>query len=312
MKKLSCIQIELTNNCNYRCVNCPRHGNQMTRKKGFADFDLVKRLLDESFEISKYVNFSFFGEPLLHPKFLDILAYTQRKPKGFKVVINSNMSLVTKHIMEKFIEFDLTQLRISIDAASNETYNIVRGGNSCLDLNGNIIRENRLNAIDEKLRYWFSLKNHTSTRHVFPVSSLNKNDVIPYVKKWYPYLGSNDHILLKSILTYGGKISDNEITNSFCNIWSLDLLTVDWDGNVSPCNLDTNMDLIVGNVKDSTLKQLYQNDKFNKLKQLSKQKKVFPCNNCADSNNYTKNITINKNVSLGDVLFKKIGKIYNL
>lgn len=313
MKKFDCIQIELTNNCNYKCPKCPRHGDDMKRSKGYAKTERVKQLLAESFRIAKYVNFSFFGEPLLHPNFIEILEFTKNKPKGFKTVINTNLSLLTKDIMKKFIECKLNQLRVSVDAATSETYDLVRPSLSCKTLNGVIIAsKNRLHYIDEKLKYWFNLKNHTPTRHVMPVSSLNKKDVIKYVKKWHPLLSPGDSILLKSILTYGGKISDSEITRNPCNIWSSNFLTIDWQGNVSPCNLDTDMNLIIGNVKDQTIMQMWNNSNYKEIKQKSIQRKIYPCKTCIDGNNYTKNINITSKMKLTDALFRRISKTYEL
>ena len=311
--KFNCIQIELTNNCNYRCPKCPRHGNDMKRKRGYADTERVKRLLDESFRIAKYVNFSFFGEPLLHPDFNDILEHTKNKPAGFKVVINTNLSLLTKDIMKKFIECRLNQLRISVDAATNEVYDLVRPSASCKNLDGVIMAsKNRLHYIDEKLKFWFGLKNHTPTRHVMPVSSINKNEIKQYILKWHPLLSPRDSILLKSILTYGGKIKDSEITKNSCNVWSSKFLTIDWEGNVSPCNLDTDMNLIIGNVKDKSIMQMWKTSNYNTIKQKSIQQKIYPCKTCIDANNYTKNITITKNTKLNDQLFRRISNTYGL
>lgn len=310
--RFDCIQIELTNNCNYHCPKCPRHGNDMKRKRGYADTERVKRLLNESFKIAKYVNFSFFGEPLLHPDFDEILEHTRKKPTGFKTVINTNVSLLTKDIMLRFIECRLNQLRLSVDAATNEVYDLVRPSVLCKDLNGKLHKQNRLKYIDEKLKFWFSLKNHSSTRHVMPVSSLNKNEIKPYILKWHPLLSAGDSILLKSILTYGGKIKDSEITRNACNVWSSKFLTIDWQGNVSPCNLDTDMNLIIGDVKNKSIMEMWKNSNYQSMKQKSIQRKIYPCKTCIDGNNYTKNITITRKTPLNDKLFRRISNTYGL
>lgn len=309
MRRFNCIQIELTNNCNYKCPNCPRSADQMTRKKGFVNINTVKRLLNESYGIAQYVNFSFFGEPLLHLNFIEIMDYTKNKPHNFKTVINTNMSLMTREIMDKLIDSRLSQLRISLDAISNETYDLVRPSRICLDLDGNRVSENRIDAMDEKINYWFSLKKHVPTRHVFPVSSLNVHEVLGYIQKWQPKLFVYDEILVKNILTYGGKNFDSRIVSAPCNVWDLGVLTVDWQGNVSPCNLDTNMDLVIGNIKDGSLMEIWNNPVFDELKKKSLAKTIFPCNKCIDSNNWSKNISVKKDNSFS-VSKNKIVKLY--
>jgi len=75
MNKLECVQIEITNCCNYKCANCPRSAELMTRPQGYMGMDLLKKIIDESFKVANFINFSFFGEPLLHPKFSEIMDY---------------------------------------------------------------------------------------------------------------------------------------------------------------------------------------------------------------------------------------------
>ena len=123
---------------------------------------------------------------------------------------------------------------------------------------------------------------------------------------------NGDSILLKSVLTYGGKIKDSMITKNDCHVWENGVATIDWEGNVSPCNLDTNMDLIIGNIKNESVKEIWGNDKHKKLKALSKQKKIFPCNECVDANNYKRNITITNKIQLDDKLFRRISNTYGL
>lgn len=295
MFKINCVQIEITNCCNYRCANCPRGSEVFTRKKGYMPIDLFRKVLKESFKASRFINFSFFGEPLLHPEFMGFMDIIKDRPAGFKVVMNSNLSLATKKIFDKFIEIDLDTLKISIDAATNGTYDLVRPSSSCFSLDGTKSRTKRLDIIDEKVVYWFGISNHVPTKHVLPVSSLNIHEVLSYVDKWKPLLSSRDEILIKNVLTYGGKNSDPLVSKCSCNVWDQGVLTVDWQGNVSPCNLDTNMDLIVGNVGEQSFLDICSGNKFNSLMEMSKSKSIYPCNKCVDANNWSKNIKVYHN-----------------
>jgi len=292
-KIFNCIQIEITNDCNYKCLMCPN--KDMTRPVGYMDFKLFKKVVDESYKISKGINFSFFGEPTLHPNFLEYLEYLKNRPKSCKVIINSNMSNITSKIYEKFIRINLSSLRISLDSSDEKTYNILRPGSSCLDLQGNKSNlNNRFKLIEDKVKYWFGLKNHTPTRHVYTVSSINRKEIYDFVKKWQPFLGYNDIILIKNVLTYGGKIYDKIMCNSNCNIEKIKMATIDWQGNISPCNLDTNMDLSVDNVRDKQIVDVRKSEKWREMLNKIKTKNIIPCNKCFDSNNWSKNININR------------------
>lgn len=305
MNKINCVQIELTNHCNYNCINCPRSADQLTRAKGYMDYDLFKKVMDESFEVADFINFSFFGEPVLHPHFLKFMDYVLNRPKGFKVVMNSNMSLVTKDVFEKFIEVSISHLRVSVDAATNETYDVVRPSSGCKTLDGEFVGTNRLDVIDSKLRYWFNRKDHVATRHVFPVSSVNVHEAPLYVAKWYPLLSDRDEILIKNILTYGGKNTDSMIMKSSCNVWELGVVTIDWEGNVSPCNLDTDMDLIIGNVKEHSIVDVWNSKQYSAMKNKSLSRTIHPCDKCVDSNNWKNNITVTRKKKFDIAQFNK-------
>ena len=61
------LQIEPTNNCNLRCICCSGYSNE--RKRGYMDFGLFRRIIDEAADIGvKRIHLYLHGEPLLHPE----------------------------------------------------------------------------------------------------------------------------------------------------------------------------------------------------------------------------------------------------
>lgn len=73
------IQIEITNRCNYSCGMCPRETFNLPEKD--IPFDLFKHIIDRI--DSRYnVTLTGWGEPLLHPQLMEMIAYT--KTKGIK------------------------------------------------------------------------------------------------------------------------------------------------------------------------------------------------------------------------------------
>lgn len=296
-KPVFSVQVELTNNCNYSCAFCPQsHWRKpefserpYDRAKGYMDYDLFRKVIDEAGEISEEVNFSFFGEPTSHPEFLKFMDYLKTRNPELRVVMNTNLSYATREVFAKLIEIKLADLRLSIDAATPATYDRVRPGSFFLDLDGRPGKGDRFETICEKAAYWHSLPDHRPTRHVFTMCSINMNEARPFVERWLPLLGDNDIILVKSVLTYGGKMSDGMVSPNPCNVWESNLLTVDWTGNVSPCNLDTNMELVIGSVREKKLMEIFKNDKYGEFKRLSVRKDISPCSTCVDANNWSKN-----------------------
>ena len=256
--------------------------------------DLFRNIVMQASEIALEVNFSFFGEPMMHPEFIKFMDYLKDRTPELRVVMNTNFSLATTEIIGKLIEIRLDELRVSLDAASSSIYSQVRPGSNCLDLSGKPTDGDRFNLICQKLNHWFSLPKHCPTRHVFTVNSLNVREMKAFASRWLPLLGSNDEILFKSVLSYGGKIYDERIYPNRCDVWNLNTLTVDWAGNVSPCNLDTNMDLKIGSVQENSLKELFYSKKMQEVKKMSQQKKHTACKKCIDANNWSRNFILRR------------------
>jgi len=72
------IHLEVTSHCNFACEFCP--DSKMERGRGFMDFDLLRRILDEVEHkgIASTVLFHLMGEPLLYPQLVDGVAYASR------------------------------------------------------------------------------------------------------------------------------------------------------------------------------------------------------------------------------------------
>jgi len=118
------------------------------------------------------------------------------------------------------------------------------------------------------------------------VSSLNEPDRNKFVKKWQHKLGPEDQILTKSIISYGGIMKDDYMTKNHCNISHRDVVTIAWNGDMSPCNLDVNLAIKFGNLLES--KVIDKNAWYESML-FAWRKEPTICSNCFDANNYTKN-----------------------
>ncbi len=70
------------------------------------------------------VRFIRWGEPTLHPKYLEIMR--RIKEAGAMVHINANGSLFTKEAIEEMIDMGIDSIKISFQGADEGTYNEVR------------------------------------------------------------------------------------------------------------------------------------------------------------------------------------------
>jgi radical SAM protein with 4Fe4S-binding SPASM domain len=115
------VQLEVTTHCNLACYMCVRNEViKHPRHLPLADF---QRLFDGI--RPRRLTLSGAGEPLLNPDLVAMLAHASRH--GAATMIPSNGTLLGRgELARGIVEAGLTTLKISIDAATPETYRAIR------------------------------------------------------------------------------------------------------------------------------------------------------------------------------------------
>jgi sulfatase maturation enzyme AslB (radical SAM superfamily) len=119
------IEINPVNFCNHDCYFCSYRAqgddrvNALFEEKAMLRTEDIMRILDEAEDCGvQAIQFCGGGEPTLHPDIIPILCHTKRL--GLKYALVTNGSRITedwKPVLE-----DASWIRVSIDAASVETY----------------------------------------------------------------------------------------------------------------------------------------------------------------------------------------------
>jgi MoaA/NifB/PqqE/SkfB family radical SAM enzyme len=124
-RKFQRIHVELTNRCNFSCVFCP--DGIMTRKRGTMPEDLAKSALDQiaSMDIAEKVTFHVMGEPLLHPRFFEILDHAASR--NLPVGLTTNGALLKAATVEELARRDLHQVDISLQTPDKQSFLATRG-----------------------------------------------------------------------------------------------------------------------------------------------------------------------------------------
>jgi MoaA/NifB/PqqE/SkfB family radical SAM enzyme len=117
------LYIETTNRCNLKCRTCPQYWG-MDEDAADLTVEQVDRILDCFPGVNRVVLHGI-GEPLLHRELPAIIAAVKRR--GAYALFNTNGLLLRGRVAEAIAESGLDELRVSIDAASPETYQTVRG-----------------------------------------------------------------------------------------------------------------------------------------------------------------------------------------
>ncbi len=120
------LQIELVGQCNLRCQMCPiqfRRDGPPHGPLAFMAFDTFTSLVDQFPDLEE-LQLQGLGEPMMHPRFFDMVRYAS--DKGIKVGTNSNMTLLNPVRAERCVRCGLADLHVSIDGASAATYERIR------------------------------------------------------------------------------------------------------------------------------------------------------------------------------------------
>jgi radical SAM protein with 4Fe4S-binding SPASM domain len=126
MELPSYIQLEPVGQCNLRCQMCAIQFRQDGPPHGplaFMDFAQFTRIIDQ-FTNLRELHLQGLGEPMMHPRFFDMVSYAVNK--GIKVTTNSNLTLLNERRAELCVTSGLDCLHVSIDSASAEIYERIR------------------------------------------------------------------------------------------------------------------------------------------------------------------------------------------
>ncbi len=117
MASLLTIELNITELCNRVCVFCPRVDPKVYPNRNLnMDFSLVDRVADEVVRLGLSCRFSFsgFGEPLLHKGFTEIVSHIRRRCPDNTIEINTNGDRLNASLITELFEAGLTYLYINL------------------------------------------------------------------------------------------------------------------------------------------------------------------------------------------------------
>ena len=115
--------------CNAKCPSCPYTNSEIRadyKDKPFMAEDTFKIIADQCGEHNAWIRLSGGGEPMLHPKAVDLMEYA--KKTGAKVGLITNGSRFTEESSRRLLEAGVDMIEFSVDAADPKTYERVRKG----------------------------------------------------------------------------------------------------------------------------------------------------------------------------------------
>lgn len=231
----------------------------MEREVGFIDIGLFRRIIDEVSGFSepvrgKEIELFHFGESLLHPQIASLAGYASAK--GLNTVLSVNAPELTPRLLDSLVASGPCRIIISFDGYDAESYREIRGPAADyvkalenLEYAARVVKTGlsgarislriiRLNANSERIedfrRFWESRGLQVEVREFFPWTE-KELTALGIVKKYPPFMP--------------------------CPFpWQY--LVVQWDGTVVPCCRDYNGVNPMGNVRESSLKEIWNSERY--------------------------------------------------
>lgn len=251
--------IEPTNDCNLDCYFCPRKTSG--RDVGYMDFELYKRIIDESVRFGKRMMLGLQkdGEPLLHPSILKMIKYAKDNSAAHVVHLATNALALGEEMAVGILNSGLDDLLISIDAVNDKTYEKVKGKDELCRVETNVYR-------------FLQLKKKIKSKKPFVRVKLikmadNIGEVELFRQKWK---GLVDWVEITDLFQWGEtKNIDTGFTNNqskypclFPWYWPV----INWNGEVSICCYDFNSEGVMGNIYKDTLSDIWRNSNFQDIR----------------------------------------------
>ncbi|MEG1528394.1 MAG: radical SAM protein [Clostridia bacterium] len=251
-KRFKRMYIEITNQCNLNCHFCPK----TKRKKEFMSVENFEKTLKKVDGYTDYIYLHVMGEPLLHPKLEEILSIATSYDK--KINITTNGTLLEQNL--NILKNCKNLRKISLSLHSYESNN--QGGleeylEKCL----NACKILSLNTICD-LRLW----NLDGNELDIPTKNNLNDRILDYIKKAYNIsqlnivnntvkLEENTYIGFAEKFDWPDTTNSHANANGYCHA-IIEQLAILVDGTVTPCCLDNEGIINLGNIYSNDLETI--------------------------------------------------------
>jgi radical SAM protein with 4Fe4S-binding SPASM domain len=295
-------QLETTNYCPYTCVMCPRT-HAMTRELGHMDIGLFRTIVDQinpAWQADNVLDepsiaLWHFGEPIVYRHFNESISYSHSK--GLEVALSTNPSVWTKQRIREMLELPVDHLNVMFDGMNDETSMAIRGKAASFQRG----HANLMELLAEKNRrgcsrpnIWVSMVRQPKNGHQWQT-----------FQNYWKNVDGVDSVSLGSFSTFAGDVPElvtiNEELSSYDTVQRQRLachaqcsrlacyypwhsFAVTWEGKAVPCCRDHNSSLVLGDLRNESIEQVWNGQPLQELRRqfVAKQVTARPCSTCRE------------------------------
>jgi len=250
---------------------CATGVGSVKRKKGYMEDQVFNKIVKEIEYYKTPIRFVRCGEPFLHPKIIEYIRIL--KSIGSIVHINTNGFLLDEEMMDNILDVGLDSIKFSFQGVDRKSYHEMRNKDFFQELLNRVrmLYEKRgdldkpfiqasttityetpeqVNNFRERLKSDVDLL--TVGRTILEYIDIEKCKLNDRERSMLLYLKKQESVVKKHL----------ECPEVF------DKLSINWDGTVSACCWDYDNKMLVGDLKENSLKQIWESQRMHKFQSL--------------------------------------------
>ena len=286
------LSVEPATLCNLSCPECPVGNNTLARPGGVMADEIFFGIVDQFHRKLLHLILYFQGEPFLDPGLFEKIRFA--RSRNIYVSTSTNGHFLNRQNIDGILSSGLDRLIISLDGATQETYQKYRVGG---DFDRVVQGIRQLVKSRDAGRYGrpFIILQFLMFRH-----NLHERD---NMKKLTKELGV-DRLEFKTAQFYdlslkntlipedpafsryrkeGGRyVLRYDLKNRCPRLWTTAVIT--WDGKMVPCCFDKNAEYVMGDLKKTPARAIWLSEPYNRFREriLTGRSEVEMCRNCTE------------------------------
>lgn len=301
MKSLSkfpkIIELEITNVCNFHCIMCKTGNGGAAREKGMMSDKVYDRLLNEIKDKNVILKFVGHGESLLHPNFLNFAKAA--KDNGILCHLTTNGSRLTEDVMRSLIDMNFDSVKFSFQGIDRDGYLFMRQTDYFEELMSVIGGFHGMREACRRELPYLSVSTSVTVETDRQIEEFRNRcskicdslEVGKTTLEWINMGLIKDENVRAELERMRAEEADYKMRYRCCTqVW--DVLKVCWNGDVSSCCGDWDGLMILGNINDSSLEELWtceKQDAYRKILSAGNYEALPLCKDCYDYMGYTGN-----------------------
>jgi radical SAM protein with 4Fe4S-binding SPASM domain len=265
--------IDPASSCNFKCTFCPTGHRELIaetgRYQGAMKYEVFTKAIDDLAEFGKPIKVLRMykdGEPFLNKRLADMIRYAKKSGYVDYIDTTTNGTFLTPERLAPVIEAGLDKINISVDGMTKETYQQFTGFNFDFD------------KFVEGVKWLDANKGDMEVSIKIPGELITEDERQKFFDTFGDYC---DRIFIENFAPCWPEFDVQErsgIKIGEKGIYQQDLkptdtcpyifyaMSVNADGLVSSCFLDWGRRLIIGDVREESLRQIWNSDKMNALR----------------------------------------------